>query len=257
MLVLGPDSALVALILGVVLPLSGGDPRRAVALAAMTALVSGAVCVLAGIARLGFVTELLSKPIRYGYMNGIALTILVSQLPALFGFSGGGEDLLGECRAFYEGLAGGKMNAVALSLGAGTLAAILVLKRVRDVVPAVLLAVVGATLTVATLDLSTRAGVPVLGSLPQGLPAFALPMIRSSDFGPVLMAGVAAALISFADTSVLSRAYAAQAGRPGPESGDGRARRGQSGGRVLSKASRSPAARRARPWPKPRERRRS
>ena len=212
-LVLGPDSALVALILGVVLPLSGGDPRRAVALAAMTALVSGAVCVLAGIARLGFVTELLSKPIRYGYMNGIALTILVSQLPALFGFSGGGEDLLGECRAFYEGLAGGRMNPVALSLGAGSLAAILLLKRVRRL-PAVLLAVVGAGVTVATLDLSTRAGVPVLGSLPQGLPAFALPMIRSSDFAPVLMAGVAAALISFADTSVLSRAYAAQAGRP-------------------------------------------
>ena len=212
-LVLGPDSALVALILGVVLPLSGGDPRRAVALAAMMALVSGGVCVLAGIARLGFVTELLSKPIRYGYMNGIALTILVSQLPALFGFSGGGEDLLGECRAFYEGLAGGKMNPVALSLGAGTLAAILLLKRVRRL-PAVLLAVVGAAVTVATLDLSTRAGVPMLGSLPQGLPAFALPMIRSSDFAPVLMAGVAAALISFADTSVLSRAYAAQAGRP-------------------------------------------
>ena len=212
-LVLGPDSALVALILGVVLPLSGGDPRRAVALAAMTALVSGAVCVLAGIAGLGFVTELLSKPIRYGYMNGIALTVVVSQLPALFGFSGGGEDLLGECRAFYEGLAGGRMNPVALSLGAGSLAAILLLKRVRRL-PAVLLAVVGAAVTVATLDLSTRAGVPVLGSLPQGLPAFALPMIRSSDFVPVLMAGVAAALISFADTSVLSRAYAAQAGRP-------------------------------------------
>ena len=103
-LVLGPDSALVALILGVVLPLSGGDPQRAVALAAMMALVSGTVCVLAGIARLGFVTELLSKPIRYGYMNGIALTVLVSQLPALFGFSGGGDALLGESRAFVDGL---------------------------------------------------------------------------------------------------------------------------------------------------------
>jgi len=212
-LVLGPDSALVALILGLVLPLSGGDPQRAVALAALMALVSGTVCVLAGIARLGFVTELLSKPIRYGYMNGIALTILVSQLPALFGFSGGGDSLLDESRSFVEGLMNGKVNSAALSLGAGTLVAILLLKRIRHV-PAVLLAVVGATLTVATLDLSTRAGVPVLGSLPQGLPGFSLPMIRSGDIGPVLVAGVAAALISFADTSVLSRAYAAQAGRP-------------------------------------------
>ena len=91
-LVLGPDSALAAVILAVVLPLSGGDPMRAVALASMMAVVSGLVCILIGVMRLGFVTELLSKPIRYGYMNGIALTVLISQLPKLFGFSidGGG-----------------------------------------------------------------------------------------------------------------------------------------------------------------------
>ena len=86
-LVLGPDSSLAAVILAVVLPLSGGDPRRAVAIASMMAVVSGTVCILAGMARLGFVTELLSKPIRYGYMNGIALTVLIGQLPKLFGFS--------------------------------------------------------------------------------------------------------------------------------------------------------------------------
>jgi MFS superfamily sulfate permease-like transporter len=86
-LVLGPDSSLAAVILGVVVPLSGGDPSRVVALAGMMAVVSGLVCILAGTARLGFVTELLSKPIRYGYMNGIAPTVLISQMPRLFGFS--------------------------------------------------------------------------------------------------------------------------------------------------------------------------
>ena len=86
-LVLGPDSSLATLILAVVLPLSGGDPLRAIALASMMAIVSGVLCILAGVARLGFVTELLSKPIRYGYMNGIALTVLISQLPKLFGIS--------------------------------------------------------------------------------------------------------------------------------------------------------------------------
>jgi len=211
-LVLGPDSALVALILGVVLPLSGGDPQRAVALAAMMALVAGTVCVLAGLLRLGFVTELLSKPIRYGYMNGIALTVLVSQLPALFGFSSGGDDLIGESRAFIAGLAGGQTRPVALALGLFTLAAIVLLKRFRRV-PAVLLAVAAAAAAVALGDLDTRAGVPVLGSLPQGLPAFALPLIRTSDIVPVLMGGVAAALIAFADTSVLSRAWAGRTGR--------------------------------------------
>src|SRR6201987_611003 len=86
-LVLGPDSALASVILTVVVPLSAGVPQRAVALAGMMALISGVVCIAAGLARLGFITELLSKPIRYGYMNGIALTVLLSQIPKLFGFS--------------------------------------------------------------------------------------------------------------------------------------------------------------------------
>src|SRR6188508_732889 len=86
-MVLGPDSALAPIILATLLPLAMGDPHRAVLLASLMALVSGLVCILIGVMRLGFVTELLSKPIRYGYMNGIALTVLISQLPKLFGFS--------------------------------------------------------------------------------------------------------------------------------------------------------------------------
>ena len=83
-LVLGPDSALATLILGTVLSLSAGDPARAVALAGMMALIAGLILILSGVLRLGFVTEILSKPIRYGYMNGIALTVIVSQIPNLF-----------------------------------------------------------------------------------------------------------------------------------------------------------------------------
>lgn len=102
-LVMGPDSSLAAVILAVVLPLSGGDPLRAVTLAGMMAVVSGMVCIVAGVARLGFITELLSKPIRYGYMNGIALTVLISQLPKLFGFSieerRTAEKLMGHCHS--------------------------------------------------------------------------------------------------------------------------------------------------------------
>ena len=106
-LVLGPDSSLAAVILAVVLPLSGGDPLRAVALAGMMAIVSGTVCIVAGVARLGFVTELLSKPIRYGYMNGIALTVLVSQLPTLFGFSVEGDGVPTKSWAFAQALLDG------------------------------------------------------------------------------------------------------------------------------------------------------
>jgi high affinity sulfate transporter 1 len=206
-LVLGPDSSLAALILAVVLPLSAGDPQRAIALAGMMALVSGALCVLAGAARLGFVTELLSKPIRYGYMNGIALTVIASQLPALFGFGVDAHGLLDVSRQFAAATLAGKTNFAALAIGAGTLAIILLLKR-KPRLPAVLIAVTGATLIVSLQDLAVRAAVPVLGPLPQGLPGFALPWMGASDIAPVLLGGLAVALVSFADTSVLSRTYA-------------------------------------------------
>ena len=205
-LVLGPDSSLAALILAVVLPLSGGDPLRAIALASMMAVVSGVLCILAGVARLGFVTELLSKPIRYGYMNGIALTVLISQLPKLFGFSVDADDPLRKVWEFAQALLAGKTNAVALLVGGATLVLILLLKRNKRL-PGVLIAVIGATILVATLGLDNY-GLSVLGTLPQGLPAFALPWITPDDVVPVLMGGFAVAIVSFADTSVLSRTYA-------------------------------------------------
>jgi high affinity sulfate transporter 1 len=210
-LVLGPDSALAAVILGVVVPLSGGDPLRAATLAAMMAIVSGTVCILAGIARLGFVTELLSKPIRYGYMNGIALTVLISQLPSLFGFSIESEGPLRSLWAIAGAILEGKTNWVAFGIGLGTLLVILLLKDNKRL-PGILIAVVGATAVVAALDLGAGYGVKVLGSLPQGLPGFAIPWITYGDIVPVLVGGSAVALVSFADTSVLSRAYAARLG---------------------------------------------
>src|SRR5215469_12744546 len=127
-LVLGPDSALAAVILGVVVPLSGGDPLRAATLAGMMALISGAICILAGIVGLGFVTELLSKPIRHGYMNGIALTVLVSQLPKLFGFSIESEGPLRSLWAIAGAISDGKANWVAFAVGLATLIVILLLK---------------------------------------------------------------------------------------------------------------------------------
>ncbi|MGE8335599.1 SulP family inorganic anion transporter [Pseudomonas laurylsulfatiphila] len=208
-LVMGPDSSLVAVILAVIIPLSGGDPQRAVALAGMMAIVSGGVCILAGMARLGFITELLSKPIRYGYMNGIALTVLISQLPKLFGFSIESDGPLRNIGAIASALMEGKVNWTAFSVGGLTLAVILLLKRWPRL-PGILIAVVGATVAVGALDLATRAGVSVLGSLPQGLPGFAIPWITTADIVPVVIGGCAVALVSFADTSVLSRVYAAR-----------------------------------------------
>ncbi len=208
-LVLSPDSALAPVILAVVAPLSAGDPQRAIALAGAMALVSGVVCVAAGLARLGFITELLSKPIRYGYMNGIALTVMLSQIPKLLGFSVDASGPLRQASAIGQGVFAGRTNVAAFAIGAGTLALILLLKRWPRV-PGLLIAVVAATVVVAMSGLAAEAGVAVLGPLPPGLPALRVPNVTVGDATAVLMGGLAVALVSFADTSVLSRTYAAR-----------------------------------------------
>jgi|SRR6516162_612921 high affinity sulfate transporter 1 len=208
-LVMAPDSALAPVILAVVLPLSGGDPKRAVALASIMAVVSGLVCLLIGVLRLGFVTDLLSKPIRYGYMNGIALTVLISQLPKLFGFSIDGVGPLRDLVRIAESILGGQANWTSFTVGASTLVAILLLKPYKRI-PGLLLAVVAATIVVDILNLAANAGVKVLGPLPQGLPSFALPVISFAHLDDIIIGGSAAAMVAFADTSVLSRTYAAR-----------------------------------------------
>src|SRR5215468_4937115 len=212
-LVLGPDSALAPLILAVVLPLSASDTTRAVALGGVMAIGSGLVCMVAGLARLGFVTELLSKPIRYGYMNGIALTVILSQLPKLLGFSIDAQGPVQQIVTIIRQVLAGRTNSVVFAVGAGTLVLILMLKRFLRV-PGILIAVVAATVVVAVFHLDTLAGVRVLGSLPQGLPKPTLPLIPMEDLLPVLTGALAVAVVSFADTSVLSRTYAARLHSP-------------------------------------------
>src|SRR5215471_6622149 len=212
-LVLGPDSALAAVILTVVAPLSAGDPQRAIAVAGAMAIVSGVVCVGAGLARLGFITELLSKPIRYGYMNGIALTVLLSQIPKLFGFSVKADGPLRQAWTIVDKILGGEANLMAFAIGGGALVVILALKRWLRV-PGILISVVAATVVVAVFDLAARAGVSVLGSLPRGLPAPSFPLVHADDLIPILTGSLAVALVSFADTSVLSRTYAARLRTP-------------------------------------------
>lgn len=211
-LVLGPDSALAAPILAVVVQYAASDPQRAIAIASLMALVSGAVCMIAGLLRLGFITELLSKPIRYGYMNGIALTVLISQLPKLFGLKVDSEGPLRDLWHLGQALLDGRANWTSFAVGAGSLMLILLLKPYKRI-PGILIAVILATLAVSLFDLGSH-GVKVLGQLPQGLPSFTFPWVTDIDLVEVVLGGVAVALVSFADTSVLSRTYAARLKTP-------------------------------------------
>ena len=146
-------------------------------------------------------------------MNGIAFTVLVSQLPKLFGFSIESHGPLRDLVQIGEAVLDGQTNWTAFAVGAGTLALILLLKPFKRI-PGLLIAVVGATLAVGWFGLDQSAGVKVLGPLPQGLPSFALPWIGFDDLRQVVIGGCAVAMVAFADTSVLSRTYAARTRTP-------------------------------------------
>ncbi|HKE54195.1 MAG TPA: SulP family inorganic anion transporter, partial [Actinomycetota bacterium] len=208
-LVLGPDSSLAPIIAVTVVSLAAGDPDKAIALAAMTALMTGALLILAGLLHLGYLTDLLSLPIRYGYLNGIALTVIVSQLPKVFGFSTDAEGLIDEVNAFVRGVADGKTILAALVIGVVSIAVVVAGKRAAPAVPWVLVAVIGGTLAVSVFD---PQGVEVVGALPRGLPSFAFPTVPFDDLATLAAAAVSIALVAFADTSVLSRTYAAKLG---------------------------------------------
>jgi high affinity sulfate transporter 1 len=212
-LVVGPDSSLAALIAATIAPLALGDPTRATDLAAGLALISGAFCVAFGVLRLGLLTDLLSKPIRIGYLNGIALTVFVSQLPKLFGFSVHAEGVIDTARAFVQGVADGLTNPTALVIGLASIAVIVAIRRFAPAIPGVLVAAVAATAIVGVLGLASSAGVPVVGPLPKGLPAFGVPRVSLDDMIAMLAGGLAIAVVSVADTSVLSRTFAGRSGR--------------------------------------------
>jgi len=209
-LVLGPDSSVSPLIFAAITPLlAGGDPATAITLAGMLALFVGAIEIGLGIGKLGFVADLLSKEVQVGYMNGLAITIIVGQLPKLFGFSTDADGFVEEVKAFFTSL--DKTNATTLILGLTTLAVLLVLPRLSKKIPAVLVAVVGATMVTGLLELA-KEGVETVGALPQGLPVPAFPWTSLSDVGPLLAAAVGIVLVSLTDTIATSTSFAARRG---------------------------------------------
>lgn len=206
-LVLGPDSSLIPIIAAAVVPLAAGDDARKVTLAALLALIVGIVVAAAGLARLGFLTDLLSAPVRIGYLNGIAIIVGIGQLPKLFGFSVSGDSMVEEARAFVEGVVNGETVTAALAIGIASLVLILLVRRWRPHVPGIFIAVVGATVISAALDLQAS-GVKVVGTLPTGLPPLSIPLVSLGDVLALIPAALGIALVAATDTSVLSRTFA-------------------------------------------------
>ncbi len=213
LLVLGPDSALGPLIAATILPLVGadGDPAQAVALAGMLAVLMGLLCIVAGFVRLGILAELLAKPVRIGFLNGIAVVVLVSQLPKLFGFSTDATGLLDEVEAFVRGVADGRTVPAALVIGVASLAVIVGFREWFPKVPGILIAVVGAAAATAVFSL-TEHGVSVVGPIPAGFPTPAFPSVSLHDIGALLVAAAGIAFVTLTDTVTLSRSFAGARG---------------------------------------------
>jgi high affinity sulfate transporter 1 len=208
-LVLGPDSALGPMIAATILPLVGanGNPARAIALASLLAIFAGAIIAIGGIAKLGFIADLLSKPSILGYMNGLALTILVGQLPKLLGFSIDVHGFIGQAREVVAGVIDGEVVAAAAAVGMGSLALILILKRYVRKLPALLVVVVAATVVATVFGLGAR-GVHLVGPLPPGLPSLTIPSVAWADVLPVFAGALGIVLVTLTDTISTSASFA-------------------------------------------------
>ncbi len=207
-LVLGPDSSLGPLIFAAITPLvvAGDDPATAIALAGMLAILVGLIEIGLGVGKLGFVADLLSSEVQVGYMNGLAITIIVGQLPKLCGFSTDADGFVDEVRQFVTNF--DQRDATALAVGLATLAVLLGLPRLTRKVPAVLVAVVGATVATAVFDFD----ISTVGTLPEGLPRPAVPWTGLGDVVPLLVAAVGITLVSLTDTIALSTSFNAKRG---------------------------------------------
>ena len=213
-LVLGPDSALGSMIAATILPIIGsnGSPEQAIALASILALMVGVMMIIAGIAKLGFVADLLSKPTQIGYMNGLALTILIGQLPKLFGFSVDANGLINEARAFVQGLVSGEAVGAAVAIGLLSLGLILALGHWLPRIPAILVAVLVAIAASVVFDLGAH-GVKLVGPLPQGFPPLTVPGITSITDLPLLVVGaLGIALVALTDTISTASVFADRTG---------------------------------------------
>lgn len=204
-LIVAPDAATCAIVAAVVAPLAGPDPARYVSLTAALAMITGVFCIAAGLARLGFLTNFLSRPILTGYLNGIAICIIMGQLGPLCGFpvpSGG------FFRMFWHFVSSlGQTHWPTLAIGLATLAMLFLLSRVAKRVPGPLVAMVAGIAASAAFGFADR-GVALIGLIPAGIPLPSIPRIPASDWAPLAMGAIGLSLISYNSAMVTARGFA-------------------------------------------------
>ncbi len=206
----GPESTTAVMTAAAIAPLAGGDPLLAAGFASLLALMVGLVCCLGAWARIGFVADLLSRPILLGYMAGVAVIMVASQLGRISGVDLQAEGLVAELRELA--LRRGEIHGPTLALGLAVLLFLLGLQRRFPRAPAPLLAVLLATLAVALFHLDGD-GIAVIGAIPAGLPSLAMPPLPPAEAWQSLLASaLGIALVGFSDNILTARAFAARGG---------------------------------------------
>ena len=205
----GPEPGTAVLAATAVTTVANGDADRYIALMAALALLVGAVCLAAAALRLGLLASMLSRPVLVGYITGVGLTLLSSQLAGSTGVPIDADSFFPRCWEFVRHIE--DVQAATLAVGATSLAAILALRHWAPTVPAALVAVGGSTIVVALFGLEGR-GVALVGAIPSGLPVPGLPDVALDDVVALLPAAAAIALVGFTDNVLTARAIATKQG---------------------------------------------
>jgi high affinity sulfate transporter 1 len=206
-LIVAPDAATCAIVAAVVVPLAGADPLRYLALTAALAMLTGLICIVAGLARLGFITNFLARPILTGYLNGIAICIVAGQLGGLFGFT---LQPAGFFRLIWHFLSQlGATHWPTLAVGTTTLALLLALSRWAPRVPGALIALIGGIAASMLLDFSAF-GIKLLGHFPAGLPLPKIPAIGWHDWEALASGALGLAFVLYNSAMVTARGFAAK-----------------------------------------------
>ncbi|GAA4712369.1 SulP family inorganic anion transporter [Phytohabitans rumicis] len=203
----GPESTTALMTATAVAPLAAGDPGRYAALAATLAVVVGVLCLIAYAVRLGFLADLLSRPILVGYMAGVALIMISGQLGKLTGVPVEGDTFAAELASFVSNL--DDMHTATLLFALAVLAFLFLAAWRFPSLPTPLLAVLLATAAVAMFDLERR-GISVVGPIPEGLPTPTLPDL--GDMRDLLLPAVGVLVVGYTDTVLTARSFAERGG---------------------------------------------
>ncbi len=203
----GPSSGVAILSAATVAPIAAGSSARYLELTALLALIVGGLLLLCGIARLGFIAEFLARPVLAGYMVGLALVIIVGQIPALLGIPGGSGNFFQLAWQLFPNL--DAVSGWTVGIGLASLALILVLRSVSPQLPGSLIAVVAGVIAARAFDTDGH-GVAELGKIAAELPDVTLPNVTYADFERLFAGAVGLSLLAYAESIAAARSFAAK-----------------------------------------------